>query len=115
MILTTSQVAEAFSRHDFETAFPFLDELIQWNMVGVELVMGKPKVIETCLQSSSYLETVQTHISKFTVYAHDQRVIVESICEYLDQDHQVSKVASCDIYYFNEGQLKEITSYCIEL
>lgn len=115
MELTIKQIAEAFSNHNFETAYPFLSDKIQWNTVGGELILGKEKVIETCKQSSNYLKTVTTNFSKFLVLDSGDYVTIDSVSEYIDQDKNVSKVASCDIYKFVQGQLTEITSYCIEI
>ena len=41
MELTSEQIAEAFSRHDFEASYPDLAEDVRWNMVGESLVQGK--------------------------------------------------------------------------
>jgi hypothetical protein len=115
MELTIKQIAEAFSNHNFEITFPLLSDNIQWNMVGGELILGKERVIETCKQSSSYLKTVTTNFSKFLVLDHKDYITIDSVSEYIDQDKNASKIASCDIYKFEQGQLTEITSYCIEL
>jgi hypothetical protein len=115
MELTIKQIAEAFSNHNFEITYPFLSDKIQWIMVGGELILDKERVIETCEQSSSYLRTVTTSFSKFLVLDNGDYVTIDSVSEYMDQDKNVSKVASCDIYKFVQGQLIEITSYCIEL
>ena len=41
MELTCEQVAEAFSRHDFEDSYPYLAVDVRWNIVGERLVEGK--------------------------------------------------------------------------
>jgi hypothetical protein len=115
MELNNKQIAEAFSKHNFVATFPFIADNIQWIMVGGELILGKEKVIETCEKSTNYLKTVTTTFSKFLVLDNDDYVTIDTISEYLEQDKSVSKVASCDIYKFDQGQLTEITSYCIEL
>ena len=63
--LNCKQIAEAFSKHDFDSTFPYIADTIQWIMVGGERIMGKEKVIQTCEQSANYLKTVQTSFSKF--------------------------------------------------
>ncbi len=113
--LNCKQIAEAFSKHDFNCTFPFIADAIQWIMVGGEHIMGKEKVIQSCEQSANYLKTVQTNFSKFLVLDTGDYVTIDSISEYIDADKNISKVASCDIYLFQNGQLIEITSYCIEL
>ena len=41
MELTNEQIAEAFSRHDFEASYPYLAHDVRWNIVGERLVEGK--------------------------------------------------------------------------
>ena len=115
MELTIKKIADEFSNHNFEITYPFVSDNVQWNMVGGELIIGKENVIKTCEQSSNYLKTVETTFSKFLVLEADNYITVDSISEYIDQDKKLSKIASCDIYKFDSGQLIEITSYCIEL
>ncbi|SFI04911.1 nuclear transport factor 2-like protein [Halpernia frigidisoli] len=115
MELTIKQIAEAFSNHNFEITYPFISDNIQWNMVGGEHMLGKETVIKTCEQSASYLKTVETTFSKFLVLETDNYITVDSISDYIDQNNEKSRVASCDIYKFDNGQMIEITSYCIEL
>lgn len=115
MELTIKQIAEAFSNHNFEITYPFVSDNIQWNMVGGELIIGKENVIKTCEQSANYIKTVETKFSKFLVLETDTFITIDSVSDYIDQDKNASKVASCDIYKFDSGQLIEITSYCIEL
>jgi hypothetical protein len=113
--MTNIQIAEAFSKHDFEITYPFISDNIQWLMVGGENTIGKESVLKTCKQSSDYLKTVKTIFSKFLVLESDEYITIDSISEYIDQEKNISKVASCDIYKFKQGQLTAITSYCIEL
>lgn len=115
MNLTTAQIAEAFSRHDFATTYPYLSDDVQWNLVGKETLSGKETVITTCEQSAAYLKTVTTTFSRFFVVVGDNGVVIDSISDYVDADQQTSRVASCDIYEFADGKITQITSYTIEL
>ena len=115
MELTIRQISEAFSNHNFEITYQFISDNIKWNMVGGELIIGKENVIKSCELSANYLKTVATTFSKFLVIETENHVAIDSISEYIDPDKSISKVASCDIYKFESGQLIEITSYCIEL
>jgi hypothetical protein len=115
METTINKIAENFSKHRFEKTFPFIADNIQWNTVGGEVILGREKVIETCEQSLSYLITVTTNFTKFSLLDCEKHIVVESEAEYIDQDKNISKIASCDIYKFEQDQLIEITSYCIEL
>jgi len=65
MELTNEQIAEAFSRHDFEASYPYLAEDVRWNIVGESLVEGKENVISVCRESAAYLTGVTTDFGKF--------------------------------------------------
>jgi glutathione peroxidase-family protein len=102
------QIAENFSRHNFEITFPFLAEQIQWNIMGALSIKGKENVALKCLESSDYLKTVETNFTKFLILECGDSVVVDSFSEYIDQDQKVSKVASCDIYPIHLVTLQKI-------
>ncbi|MBD2703149.1 nuclear transport factor 2 family protein [Spirosoma sp. BT702] len=113
--MTTKQIAEAFSRHDFASTYPYLSDAIQWNLVGSQTINGKQHVIATCDQSADYLKTVTTTFDKFLVLGTENDVVIDSLSTYEDDEQQRSNVASCDWYRFENGKLAEITSYTIEI
>lgn len=113
MSQTTTQIAEAFSRHEFEKTYAHLLDGIQWNLVGSERITDKENVIRACEQSAHYLASVTTNFSKFTVIADETRVVIDSVAEYVDEQQNKSSIASCDIYEFLDGKLATITSYTI--
>jgi limonene-1,2-epoxide hydrolase len=115
MKLTIKQIAEAFSNHNFEAIYPFIADNILWNMVGAEQITGKENVVKTCEQSANYLKSVETKFNKFIVIESINYTVIDSSADYIDKDKNISRIASCDIYKFNSGQLVEITSYTVEL
>ena len=115
MSLTNKQIAEAFSRHEFELTYLHLSDNVRWDNVGGEPILGKVNVINTCEQSAKYLTTVTTTFSKFKIIVAENCVVIDSVADYTDAESNVSTVASCDIYQFAEGKVSEITSYTVEL
>ena len=115
MELTNEQIAEAFSHHDFEAAYPYLTDDIRWNLVGERRVEGKEKVIAVCRESAAYLTGVTTDFGKFRSVITDDCVVIDSVAEYTDKEEKPSYVASCDIYDFTNGKVSEITSYTVEV
>ena len=115
MNLTAIQIAEAFSRHEFEKTYPYILDTIAWNPIGNELINGKEKVIEACQQSASYLATITTKFTRFTVIADTSHVVIDVRAEYVDTQQNATRIASCDIYGFTDGKLSEITSYTVQL
>ena len=115
MSIENSEIAKAFSSHNFEKVYPFLHDDIRWNLVGGQPIEGKENVIETCNQSAEYLKGTTTKFSRFKTIAAGERVVIDSVAEYIDSENKSNFVASCDIYEFKNNGLSEITSYCIEL
>ena len=115
MELTSEQIAEAFSRHDFEASYPYLAEDVRWNRVGESLVEGKDNVISVCRESAEYLTGVTTDFRRFRKVITDDCVVVDSVAEYTEKEGERSRVASCDLYDFTNGNVSEITSYTVGL
>ena len=113
--LTISQIAEAFSRHEFEQTYSYWLDTIRWNLIGDEQLNGKEQVLQSCRQSADYLASVTTRFRQFAVIADDTRVVIDSVADYVDAEHNKTTVASCDIYGFVGGKLVSITSYSVEL
>jgi ketosteroid isomerase-like protein len=115
MELTNEQIAEVFSHHDFEAAYPYLRDDVRWNIVGERPVEGKERVIAVCRESAAYLTGVTTDFVKFRTVVTDDCVVIDSVAEYTDKEEKPSYVASCDIYDFTNGKVSEITSYTVEV
>ena len=113
--MTTQQIAEAFSRHDFANTYPYLLDTVQWNLIGSQVLTGKQAIIAACEQSSAYLETVTTRFDKFLILATRNDIVIDSLSTYTAGEQPRSTVASCDWYRFEHGKLAEITSYTIEV
>jgi ketosteroid isomerase-like protein len=114
MSLTITEIAEAFSRHDFGATFRYMLDDIEWTMIGGNPIRGKADVVSTCEGSSEELADATTTFSKFKVITADDCVVIDSQAEYIDGDGESSHVASCDIYDFVAGNLAAITSYTLE-
>lgn len=112
---TIEQTAEAFCRHRFAEAYPYLLDDVRWTLVGDREVSGREDVIRTCEESAGYLAGVTTTFRKFRVVVGEDCVVVDSEAEYAGGDEQPSVVASCDIFDFSDGRLSGITSYTHQL
>ena len=115
MKLSIKQIAQYFSKHQFELTYPFLADTIEWHLVGGEPITGKENVVRACDESAQYMKEITTKFTKFKVISSDGCVVIDSLTEYIDKENQSTMVASCDIYEFANNHLAAITSYCIEL
>ncbi len=113
MNIKPSQIAEEFSKGNFEFAYNHLAQDIQWNIVGDKLLTGKDQVIEFCNKTAEYFREVTTEFSTSNIIADANLVAVSGIAVFINKENKRTEVSSCDVYLFEDGKLKEITSYCI--
>jgi len=112
---TMEAVARAFSSHRFEDAVPRLDDDIVWELVGGEALAGKLAVVDVCTSLARDLKDVQTTFDRLRVIVASASVVVDSVASYFSADGSISRVASCDIYDFEDGRVVRIRSYNMEL
>jgi limonene-1,2-epoxide hydrolase len=115
MSLANTQVAEAFSRHDFAATYPYLADDIRWDLVGGQPIVGKRAVIAACTEPAGFLDAMTTTFRSLRVIADADHVVIDSVAEHADGSGEPSAVASCDIYAFGSGTVRGITSYTAEL
>lgn len=115
MALDIDQIAEAFCSHRFAEAYPYMADDITWKIVGADEIAGRDAVIERCTGAQKFLETVSTTPLKLKTIRAETCVVVEGAVQFQDQQHQITRVASCDVFRFSGEKLVEITSYVIDL
>ena len=114
MQISQKAIAESFSNGKFELAFPYLSELIIWNVIGENIFEGKSEVIANCKQTTNYFNSVKTNFKTNNIIAIDNKVVVTGTAEFIREGKRVSFVSACDVYEFNDdNQLVKISSYCI--
>ena len=112
---TPRQIAEAFSGHRFQEAYPALAPDVRWISVGAGRLTGREAVIDACEATLSELATGTARFERFVVVAEGDAAAVDAIGRYVDAEGEVSVVSSCDIYEFRDGVVTAITSYTVEL
>ncbi len=115
MKLSSAQICEAFSGHQFDKTFDYLATEIVWNNIGDKLINGKAAIVSACNQATEYFATVITNFQHFESTSLADSVAIQSRATYIDANGEKSTVASCDIYEFSDGFIVSITSYNIEL
>lgn len=105
------QIGEAFSKGDFESVHGFFAEKIRWNIIGDQLIEGKEQVVAHCRKMLESMEGSVLHNTN--VIEGGNALAIEGYCRFRNEDNQPAEVNYCDIYHFENGQVQQITSYCI--
>lgn len=114
MELSPRQIAEAFSSHEFEAAYPYLAEDVRWDLVGAEPLHGQAAVVAACSGTAQHLGDITTTFEKFRAVVGEDSVVIDSVGRYVGGGDD-TRVASCDLYDFRDGQVVAVTSYTVEL
>lgn len=114
MTPTARMIAEAFSGHDFEEAFPHLADNVVWRMPGSDGIDGREAVVAACRATAAALVDTQIDTERFLVADGGDTIAVDTLTSYRHGDG-VSTVSSCDIYEFRNGKVVQITSYTVEV
>ena len=113
--LPLTQVARAFSTHDFEAVIERMSVTLTWDLVGGRTYTGKEEVVAACRESADYLSDITSTFESVRIVDGGSTVVVDTRASYTEDDGSVSRVASCDIYDFEGELLTKITSYTVEL
>jgi ketosteroid isomerase-like protein len=113
--MTNEEIARAISGHQFDAAYPYLEDDVTWTLVGQGRLDGKEAFIAACETTVAELNGVSTEFRQFRVLVGDDWVVIDSLAAYTAAKEPTANVASCDIYRFTDGMLTELTSYNIEL
>ena len=112
---TISEIAEAFSRHEFDRTYPHMDDDVEWAQVGEGHVHGPAEVVTARERSSEYLAGVRTTFTRFKIVAAENCVVIDRRAGYVDAEGETSQVASRDIDDFIDGSLAAITTFAVEI
>ena len=109
------KVARAFSSHRFDQALTHLADDVVWTRVGDKPLIGRKAVKKACERTAADLSGVTTEFQRFRTVVGEDSVVVESLGRYTGPGGDVSIVASCDVYDFDDERITEIVSYTVEL
>lgn len=114
MDLTQKQIAESFSRSDFERTYPYLSENIEWKVIKNFECKGKKEVIAQCEKTAKYFASITTDFKQLNIIENENKVAVTGTAELSKNGERIEFISACDVYEFdNNKMLRKITSYCL--
>ncbi len=100
------RIIKLFNSNNYNTCSDYLAENIKWNIVGMPVIHGKSEFIKAV--NSLELENFSFSRIK-NIISKGNYVVVESTGE-----DAANNPAYCDIYYFKNGKINELTTYIID-
>jgi ketosteroid isomerase-like protein len=112
-MMNNQQIAAAFSTGRFNDCYPYLANDVSWHVVGEHLLQGKDAVVQFCEKTAAYFASVSTDFKTANIIVDGDTIAIDGNANFITSENKTITVASCDVYRFEDGQLKAITSYCI--
>lgn len=110
---TITQLSQEFSGGNFKFTYNFIADDIVWNIVGDKILKGKDAVIEFCNATAAYFAEVTTEFVMVNLICDGKAVAIDGTAAFTNKENKRIQISSCDVYQFEEGRIKSITSYCI--
>jgi uncharacterized protein len=105
------KVNEAFGENNFEGFLRYCADDVKWNMIGSPVLKGK----EAILESMKNMEfTGVPKIVVENIIGEGDSVVAEGTVDMLKSSGEPYHAAFCDVYFFQNGKIKEMHSYVQE-
>lgn len=89
----------------------FLSDDVSWKIVGMPEIKGKINFLK--MMGDLDLKNFPASCVK-NIIAEEEYVVVESIEKNISIYEEIINRAYCDIYYFKNGKINELTTYIID-
>ncbi len=108
MIPSIKKISEEFAKGNLEFSAAYLADDIKWNILGNSSIIGKQQVLE--VSKMSQLENFPVITIK-NIIAEGNYVVIESTGKARTKSGKHYNQIYCDIFYFQNEKLQEITTY----
>jgi len=102
------KISEEFAKGNLVFAGAYLADDVKWNILGENSIIGKEEVLE--VSKMLQLESFPVITIK-NIVAEGGYVVIESTGKATTRNGKPYNQTYCDVFKFNEGKLKEITTY----
>ena len=110
---TNKQISETFSKGKFNETYSAFAGDISWQIIGSNITEGKENVISYC--NKMQIDIGETVLNNVTIIEEGNNIAITGYCNFVDEKKGESRVDYCDVYQFENNQLKKIVSYCIDV
>ena len=111
MTTEIKKISAEFSKGNFPATYNHFADDIQWKFVGDKTLSGKDSVIAFC--EKMMIEMASSKLNITNLVEENCCVAVEGNCHFTNEEGKAAAVEYCDVYRFEEGKIKTITSYLV--
>lgn len=80
-------------------------------MIGDRMISGKENTIAFCTKMMTEMDS--STLNNINVIAENHFVAIEGNCNFTNEKGKAAAVEYCDVFRFEEGKIKTITSYLV--
>lgn len=111
MTAEIKKISEEFSKGNFPATYNHFADDIEWKFIGEKTITGKENVIAFC--TNMITEMNSSTLNNTNVIAENNYVAIEGNCNFTNEEGKAAAVEYCDVFRFEEGKIKTITSYLV--
>jgi ketosteroid isomerase-like protein len=103
---------EGFRRSDHEAVLSCLTDDVEWEIPGVFHVRGKER-FDKHIEDEGFVGRPAINVTRMT--EEGEVVVAEGTVRTQRGDGRIVTLAFCDVFEMNEGRIRRLTSYLMEL
>ncbi len=111
MTIENKKISEEFSKGNFPATYNHFADDIEWRIIGDKMISGRENSIAFCTKMMS--EIGSSTLNNINVIAENDYVVIEGNCHFINEEGKAAVVEYCDVFRFEEGKIKTITSYLV--
>lgn len=108
-----------FVNGNIEASINYLSDDIKWNIVGMPSINGKQNFLRAMkmmgLWQTSPNENIPSNDGRENIIAEGDFVVIENFDDLINKNGDHNNPAHCDIYRVENGKIKEVTTYVVDI
>lgn len=107
-------INDAFKKDDFDGFLSYCLEDVRWTMIGKCSIEGK-EAVRNFLQAAPDTDPVPPEIVMEQTIAEGSQVASTGTMSMKNKNGETGHYGFCDVYLFEGNQVKEMTTYIVEM
>jgi ketosteroid isomerase-like protein len=111
MTTEIKKISEEFSKGKFPATYDHFADDIEWKIIGDQIISGKENAIAFCNKMMAEMDG--STLNNINVIVENNYAAIEGNCKFTNEVGKAATVEYCDVYRFEDGKIKTITSYLV--